>query len=709
MRRVTAVLAASLFLGNFLIASNAARDFEIIDGTVVAESCIRGTYRTGKPEDNEHCPGYLTCEPGFFCDPHTHQRFLCPAGKYGDKPGLYSKECSGDCPAGHFCPIGSVNPQKCGGSNIYCPSGSSEPTAVRVGFYTVGGSADNTTRTSEVQCEPGWWCAGGVKRSCAGGTYAGTSNATGDSDQGSWGRSSPCDRQCPTGHYCPPGSIEPIPCSTPGDPRYYCPPGSTMRQPVQPRYYTVSSAHARTDTSQGIVDAQTAPSLLRSQQALCPVGHYCLGGVKHPCPAGRYGNKHGEVDPQCMGDCHIGYYCPPGSVSARQRRCGDATVYCPTGSTRPTAVDEGYYTVAGGYSDDDKRYDIPRPTQQKPDKMERLLDYRDADPTTRGAQVQCEAGRYCVGGIRTECSAGHYGDRKGQTTPTCSGLCANGFYCPRGSVVANQIPCGVRTYPDCGEAARAKEKSGFFAVDDRSGYHHMLVYCVINATTEYRQVVIDRQAIEASALKGSMLVDASGEIALRDVGQARVRMGRHADYYADTFDDVVALAQSGGWTVDGASTGLWDDPRVYCPEGSSKPLPVSHGHYTVSPVQWGGMSAEELCPLGHYCFGGIRVECPGGTFGRIRGLTDSKCSGQCRAGFYCPNASVVATMVRCGDATVYCPTGSTRPTAVDEGFHTIGLPQSQHLVPTEVSAQECRLECDRDEDCMGFSPSIAGG
>ena len=48
MRRVTAVLAASLFLGNFLIASNAARDFEIIDGTVVAESCIRGTYRTGK-------------------------------------------------------------------------------------------------------------------------------------------------------------------------------------------------------------------------------------------------------------------------------------------------------------------------------------------------------------------------------------------------------------------------------------------------------------------------------------------------------------------------------------------------------------------------------------------------------------------------------------------------------------------------------------
>ena len=49
--------------------------------------CVCAAVAYAQPEDNEDCPGYLTCEPGFFCDPHTHQRFPCPAGKYGDKPG----------------------------------------------------------------------------------------------------------------------------------------------------------------------------------------------------------------------------------------------------------------------------------------------------------------------------------------------------------------------------------------------------------------------------------------------------------------------------------------------------------------------------------------------------------------------------------------------------------------------------------------------
>ena len=45
--------------------------------------------------------------------------------------------------------------------------------------------------------------------------------------------------------------------------------------------------------------------------------------------------------------------------------------------------------------------------------------------------------------------------------------------------------------------------------------------------------------------------------------------------------------------------------------------------------QWGGMSAEALCPVGYYCFGGIRVECPSGTFGRTRGMTVSVCVDVC--------------------------------------------------------------------------------
>lgn len=41
-------LSLLLLLSNVFIESNAARDFEIVDDSVVAASCIRGTYRTGK-------------------------------------------------------------------------------------------------------------------------------------------------------------------------------------------------------------------------------------------------------------------------------------------------------------------------------------------------------------------------------------------------------------------------------------------------------------------------------------------------------------------------------------------------------------------------------------------------------------------------------------------------------------------------------------
>ncbi len=32
--------------------------------------------------------------------------FICPAGKFGARPGLASAECSGSCKMGHYCPAG---------------------------------------------------------------------------------------------------------------------------------------------------------------------------------------------------------------------------------------------------------------------------------------------------------------------------------------------------------------------------------------------------------------------------------------------------------------------------------------------------------------------------------------------------------------------------------------------------------------------------
>lgn len=61
-------------------------------------------------------------------------------------------------------------------------------------------------------------------------------------------------------------------------------------------------------------------------QRQCEAGHFCLGGMKTPCPAGRYGKGRGLVDPQCSGQCAQGYYCPQGSAREDEKDCGGAEV-----------------------------------------------------------------------------------------------------------------------------------------------------------------------------------------------------------------------------------------------------------------------------------------------------------------------------------------------------------------------------------------------
>jgi hypothetical protein len=47
---------------------------------------------------------------------------LCPPGRYGNENGLTLSTCSGSCPAGYYCPSGTVNPLSCP-YNTYSTSG----------------------------------------------------------------------------------------------------------------------------------------------------------------------------------------------------------------------------------------------------------------------------------------------------------------------------------------------------------------------------------------------------------------------------------------------------------------------------------------------------------------------------------------------------------------------------------------------------------
>ncbi|KAF0707089.1 hypothetical protein AaE_013779 [Aphanomyces astaci] len=97
------------------------------------------------------------------------------------------------------------------------------------------------------------------------------------------------------------------------------------------------------------------------------------------------------------------------------------------------------------------------------------------------------------------------------------------------------------------------------------------------------------------------------------------------------------------------------DVSVFCPVGSSAPLAVDAGYYSVGATNstrqvpyssLGMIVGQALCNVGQFCRGGIAYDCPQGTYGDIPGLTVGQCTGWCAAGFYCPPRSVSATANR---------------------------------------------------------------
>lgn len=275
------------------------------------------------------------------------------------------------------------------------------------------------TRWRERACEPGSYCVDGQRFMCPPGRYTASYRETNPL----------CAGSCQAGYYCAFAAISPfgVPC---GEAGLICPEGSGAPLLVPAGFYSVE------DVSES----------LRSAMTKCEVGKYCPGdGKRYLCPAGRFADREGTYSDSCLGPCAPGYYCPPGSASAKQEPCGGSAVYCPTGSALPRPVHGGFYTVHTG-----------------PDALAR----RTIDPknTTTSAEVPCDPGYYCTAGVKYPCRPGTYNWRHGLNTSECP-LCAAGYYCPsylipqpadiaplftvwpqKPQTVADAYPCGSVAY-----------------------------------------------------------------------------------------------------------------------------------------------------------------------------------------------------------------------------------------------------------------------
>ena len=430
--------------------------------------CPTGRYGSVENLGNPKCSG--ACIPGYYCPKGSisNTEKPCPAGTYGSKHGLGSSACSGECLEGYYCPVTSTkrNQNECGNPKFFCPAGSPAPIPVWKGYFSQGGNVDGTTRVNQTKCPKGSFCKFGLRFDCPAGQYGNELGLIINS----------CSGKAAPGYYTPPGSTS-----------------ATQKQCPAGRY----------GTGGNIDEKCTGP---------CAKGHYCpknsTNATQSKCPAGRYGDIEGLQSDECSVNCYLdtkdddnamyttnalcteskcteGYYCPPGSISSREHKCGNISVYCPIGSGLPTIAKPGYYTVNG-------------------EVVIGQISTVVSDEATRSHVLICPKGHYCFAGVKKPCPRGKYGATKGLSTPNCTGdvdpgywsgegainvrsrkcfpgryssipgstsgecqgSCLPGYYCPPASISNSQKHCGHAKYfcPE-GSGSPSIASRGYYTVD----------------------------------------------------------------------------------------------------------------------------------------------------------------------------------------------------------------------------------------------------
>jgi hypothetical protein len=191
------------------------------------------------------------------------------------------------------------------------------------------------------------------------------------------------------------------------------------------------------------------------------------------------------------------------------------------------------------------------------------------------APTVCPIGYYCQAGTAnttmSRCSGGAYGSSTGLQSPACSGYCAAGYYCPPGATSAQAAQCNTSAvYCPAAVQAPVSVSSGYYSVPVGGLQASAQIPCGVGSYC-YLGVQIPCPA----GVYGNL---------------------------AQAISPACAGPCAGGYYCPAASTKATAVPcgnvTVYCPPGSSGPLPVLSGYYSVGIADVTTQSAQALCPVG---------------------------------------------------------------------------------------------------------------
>lgn len=753
-----------------------------VTGSASPRPCSEGTYadELGASVCKVCAPGYFcplgtavystnTCPQGYYCPEGTKRstEYPCPPGTFGNATGLQrGSQCSpapggmyvdtfaavkptGVCKSGFYCSGGSMSSTPSLGATggpclpgTNCPEGSAVPIVCDAGYYC---SSTNTDRA--LPCDEGFYCVQG--------SY--TANPTGQNNSlGIIGDI------CTSGHYCPKGSSNPIPCPPgtysgntqnvdledcfPCSPGYLCPSsGTTLPSakcppgfvciggergasqqcptgsecPEGSSYARVCSAGSFSDEV-GLAQCKQCPEryfcgkeTVHPQE--CPPGFYCPlrtpSATSYPCPPGTYSNWTGLAT---AGECAV---CPPGKFCSGEPPTSTPSGDCAPGyfcagrakSSQPAdgvtggRCTGGFMCFGGAWQ--------PTPIDNR---TGRACDTGYYCPEGSSSQIRCPKGTYNSFEKQTSCTvcpAGGYCN----TNATAPMPCPQRYFCPRGTVEAVVCPngtfghqVGLESADQCAACSAGKYcTGGVQTASCAAGY-----YC--------KMFNVDpNPAFQVNTSK----IDYGGPCPIGHYCPEGVldpfpcpNFTARVDTHGSSVDDC-GLCPAGMSCEDGAMTMpcprgnycVYGKRAVPCPEGTYNPFEGKRALEDCLPCAAGKLCnrtgvidpADYNCPPGHYCLAAESSPrpCPIGRFRRAAGGRSVDDCQTCAGGSYCVLGSIEPTV--CGSKT-YCPIGSGLPSSCPGGSYCAFNSSRPTLCPEGyycLAPSELPSACDQGHYC----------